>query len=146
MRELSSRQKGFTLVEVLIAMTILAIGLLAISQMQITSLQSNSSANRMAILNQLGSAAVDEILSWQADDPRLLTAVGNPHVYDFNPDPGVAETTVTLEGGGSYTATYAVQPGVPVGNVSTVTVTVSSGTVAKYFGLQRTFVALKRTE
>jgi type IV pilus assembly protein PilV len=146
MRDPSRQENGFTLVEVLIAMTILAIGLLAISQMQITSLQSNSSANRMAILNQLGSAAVDEILSWQADDPRLRTAVGNPHAYDFNPDPGVAETTVTLEGGGSFTATYSVQPGMPVSNVSTVTVIVSSGSVAKYFGLQRTFVALKRTQ
>lgn len=40
-------KKGFTLIEVLIGLVLLAVGLLAIAGMQITSVKSNSFANNM---------------------------------------------------------------------------------------------------
>lgn len=58
-----NRQKGFTLIEVLIAVTLLVIGILAVASMQITSLQGNNFAIR-----------VTEASTWAGDSLETLMA------------------------------------------------------------------------
>ena len=55
----STSIKGFTLVEVLIAMVILSIGVMAIQVMQITSVKGNDSSNRLTEASTLASARID---------------------------------------------------------------------------------------
>lgn len=66
--ESSNRQKGFTLIEVLIAVTLLVIGILAVASMQVTSLQGNSLAIR-----------VTEASSWAGDAQETLMARAYTH-------------------------------------------------------------------
>lgn len=137
---------GFSLVEVLVAVTIFAIGLLATAGMQLTALQSNAGAYKMTTINSVAAGILEEILTWEPDDPRLIDEAGNPHAWDF--DPGVAvDTTLTAIGAGIFTAEYDVQRNVPIGSVSTITLTVSSpGSLSSWGGNQRILTCVKKTQ
>jgi len=57
------RQKGFTLLEVIIAMAILSVGLLAIGYMQITAIDSNSTGNRITEGTTLAQDKLEELIT-----------------------------------------------------------------------------------
>jgi prepilin-type N-terminal cleavage/methylation domain-containing protein len=76
----SNRQKGFTLIEVLIAMTLLVIGILAVASMQIASLGGNSHAIR-----------VTEATTWAGDEIETIMSLPYAHA-DLNDDSGGAGT------------------------------------------------------
>lgn len=80
--------QGYTLIEILIAMAVFAIGILAIFSMQITSTGSNALARG---LTENYTAAVDkteELLALPYDDA------------DLNPDPGVQPHTAATDADG----------------------------------------------
>ena len=106
MANIRSNQQGFTLLELLIAISIFAIGLLSIATMQITSIRTNSAANTMTAGSALAGGILEEILAWQASDPRLAANSTNNN-WDFDPGPSVL-LTKTIVGGGQYTALYSV--------------------------------------
>lgn len=60
--ESSNRQKGFTLIEVLIAMTLLVIGILAVASMQIASLRGNSHAIRVTTASTWAGDAQETLM------------------------------------------------------------------------------------
>ena len=139
-------EAGFSLVEVLVALTIFAIGLLATAGMQITALQSNAGAHKMTTINAAAAGILEEILTWDPADPRLVDEAGNPHVWDFDPT-GAVNNTLTVIGGGTFTARYNVQRDVPIGNISTITLTVvSSDGFTAWGGGQRVLTCLKKTQ
>lgn len=63
-----NRQQGFTLIEVLIAMTLLVIGILAVASMQIASLGGNNLASR-----------VTEATTWVGDE--IETIMSRPYTH-----------------------------------------------------------------
>ena len=99
--------RGFTLIEVLIAMAIFSIGILAVGAMQINSTNSNTTAR---IHTQETTLLVDQIerLTALAFDDADLDA-GN-HAVDQDP----------------YTVSWAVADDVPVVGAKMITVTVIS--------------------
>ena len=56
-------QKGFSLIELLIAMAILAIAMLAAASMQFNSVRNNTSGNIVTQANMLGKAKMEELKS-----------------------------------------------------------------------------------
>ncbi len=58
---------GFTLVEILVAMTIFAIGVLALTKLQIASMQGNSKANLITIGTAASQSMMEELLSRDYD-------------------------------------------------------------------------------
>ncbi|MBI5236391.1 MAG: type IV pilus modification protein PilV [Deltaproteobacteria bacterium] len=56
-----NNQKGFTLLEVLVAIGIVSVGLLAVASMQTTALQGNTSARDVTIAVQLAEEMLDRI-------------------------------------------------------------------------------------
>lgn len=54
-------QRGFTLLEVLVAMTILTIGLLGIAAMMITAINANGQSRRMTIATNLAQQRIEEM-------------------------------------------------------------------------------------
>lgn len=64
-------EAGLTLVEILVAMAIFAIGILGIAHMQITSMLGNSIAIKLTNATQLGSQITEEIMFMNYEDARL---------------------------------------------------------------------------
>jgi len=99
---------GYTLMELMIALMILAIGVMGIWSMQGVAIRSNSTARKVTDTAALGSDQFEKLMSLSYDDAVLT--------------PGI--TTTRNEG--NYTVTWTVSaPDVPITNVKTVSVTAS---------------------
>ena len=78
---------GYTLIEVLIAMAIFAIGILAIFSMQITATGSNALARGLTENYTAAMDKVEELLALPYDDPDLDPDAGaNPHEFAADDD------------------------------------------------------------
>jgi type IV pilus assembly protein PilV len=129
MSDFRNCQSGFTLLELLIALTIFAIGLLSIAGMQVTAIQANSSANTLSVTGAVAQKAMEEILS-QDGTALFFSTAATDAVWDL--DLTEAATTLNLDGAGEYSATYTVTPDTPTNNVTRVIVTVTGS--GKAFG------------
>jgi type IV pilus assembly protein PilV len=76
--------KGFTLIEVLMVMTIFSIGILAVAAMQITSTKGNASARRMTEATALAEKQIENLMQLPYDHADLDPA-NNPHVSTQGP-------------------------------------------------------------
>jgi len=70
--------QGFTLIESLIAMFVLAVGILAVNTMQVTSIQGNTTANKVTETNTLAGNSYERLLNVSYDDSTMDPAT-NPH-------------------------------------------------------------------
>jgi type IV pilus assembly protein PilV len=113
------KESGYTLVELLIAMTIFAIGLISLAGMQITAIRTKASAYNLTAAAALGEGILEEIL---ARDPSSSIFVHDSEDNRWIFPPG--SLTRTIEGGGTYTATYSVLAGDPFDSICTIIVTV----------------------
>lgn len=109
-------ESGFTLIEVLIALTIFAVGLLALASMQIMSIRGNSTSQRITC----STAAAEGVMEW------LLSLPANHTLFDAD-EPGApvdnppfdANGKLSLEGGGELTLTYSIDTTPPLGTGAT---------------------------
>lgn len=76
-----SKEKGFTLIEVLIGLIILAIGILAIAGMQITSIRGTSFSNSLSQASVLAQNRLEFLKGLPLNDNRLDT---NNYPNDIN--------------------------------------------------------------
>jgi type IV pilus assembly protein PilV len=115
-------ESGFSLIELLIAMSILAVGLLATVTMQATALQRDGLAQRTTEVAALARGAMDDLMSRPGGDVFFQTAVAAPGIV-FDLDPNTAATTQTIQGA-TYSATVVVTPNasVSVGGAAPVSV------------------------
>ncbi len=83
-RDLAFKQSGFSLIEVLIAMAILAISLLAAATMQLGSIRNNATGNMVTQANMLAKAQM-EVLKNTADVTTLADGAENNIDADGQP-------------------------------------------------------------
>ena len=74
--DIASNQNGFSLIEILIAMAILALAMLAAASMQFGSIRNNASGNMVTQANMLAKAQM-EVLKNTADVTTLADGVEN---------------------------------------------------------------------
>jgi type IV pilus assembly protein PilV len=98
---------GFTLMELLIALTILSVGLLGVATMQIRSLQVSSYAGDMTAGTTLAQDKLEDLLTQDYTTSALLNA------------------GTTVETSGVFTITTTTVDGTPVPNTKTITVVVN---------------------
>ena len=136
------RQQGFTLLELLIAVSLLAIGLLAAASMQGVAINANSFANKNSIATSIAQEVMETLMSLPVDSPTVVTAVTNA-IWDL--DPATAGTTLTIPAAGTYQALYTTRLDTPTPSVTTFIVTVNQlnpdGTVKK---TMLTYTSFKR--
>ena len=76
---------GFTLIEVLMALSVFAIGALAVASLQITSGKSNRTGNEITMAINLASDQMENFISLPFDDAALSTDPDeNPHVDNLD--------------------------------------------------------------
>lgn len=140
MENIGHNQKGFTLLELLVAISIFAIGLLSIATMQITAIRTNSSANTLTAGSALAAGILEEILSWPADEMVLKSDSSN-NDWNFDPSAGTPSYQKFINGSGRYTATYSVNTNYEDNTgLSRITVVVNGN------GRTSTLVGFKRVE
>jgi prepilin-type N-terminal cleavage/methylation domain-containing protein len=85
-------ERGLTLIEVLVAATILALALLALAPMFTGAVRTNASSNQLTNANTLAREKLEELSGYPRSDPRLTVAVGKN---------AAVPTGVTTTGSGS---------------------------------------------
>jgi len=91
-----SSQRGLTLIEVAVAMTLLAFGLLAIAPLFASSVKTNAASNQLGNANGLAGEKLEELIGYPATDVRLAVADGSN---------AAAAPGITTTGSGSVVST-----------------------------------------
>jgi len=119
----NNQQAGFTLVELLVAVVILAIGLLGLAQLQVTAIKANSQSATITAANAIAQKIVEEIAAMPAD--RAIFDAPSAGTWPDTP-------LVTVAGAGTYAVTYVITQmqagGENVSNVMKVEIKVESTT------------------
>jgi prepilin-type N-terminal cleavage/methylation domain-containing protein len=117
------KEDGYTLIEVLIALTIFAVGMLAVAGMQTSAIRMNATAGKLTNLSTLGMDKIEELSALPYSDP-LLDPADSPHqeisgdytiswtVIDNNPVTNTKNITVTVTGKGKSADMSIVKPNI----------------------------------
>jgi type IV pilus assembly protein PilV len=133
---LRRQSQGFTLIEVMIALVILAGGLLALMTMQIVSIRANAFSSEMTYAGMLGQRRLEQVRNTAYDSltPGTVTDI-------------VAASDVTK--GMSYTVETKVDDNTPATDMKTVTLTIKwkgapagSATGAQTVDFQTSFITV----
>jgi type IV pilus assembly protein PilV len=114
----SQKDQGFTLIEVLIAITIFAVGLLAVATMQISAINVNSTAGQITTRMTWAQDKLEELMALPYSDPWLQD-LGNP------PSGMDSAGNVHQEISDGYTISWAVTDNNPVPDTKLITVSVT---------------------
>jgi type IV pilus assembly protein PilV len=104
-----SSEKGFTLVEVLIAVSIFSVGLLAVAMMLDTAIQYNSSARFITEATEIAHSQMEQLMNSPYDDASLDEA-SSP----YGPNP-IA----------NYNVSWTVRENVPMSSMKTISLSVA---------------------
>ena len=111
------KEAGFTLIEVLIAITIFAVGLLAVAAMQTSAIKMNSTAGKLTNLSTWGMDKIEELSALPYTSP-WLQAAGNPPGTD-------TDGNTHREVSGDYTISWTVIDDTPLTSTKNIRVTVT---------------------
>jgi len=103
-------EKGFTLLEVIVAISILTFGLLAVASMQMTAIRGNYNASNITEATTVAQDRLEDLMGLLYSDPLL--APGNGLSDPAPPSPS------------GYTITYDVSDNNPMTNTRLITMTV----------------------
>ncbi len=112
------REEGFTLIEVLIALTIFAVGMLAVATMQLSAISVNSRAYRLTQRTTYAQDKIEELDVLPHADP-WLEAAGNPPNLDSAGNPHEETNT------DGFTVSWTITDDFLVPNVKLIEVTVT---------------------
>ena len=104
------KNQGYTLVEVLIAMAIFAVGFLALASLQIRSISQNASSRMATDATTMAVESMERLISLPYNHAELDQG-NNPH-----------STTPTTEG---YTIEWNIQDDVPITATKTIVINVT---------------------
>ncbi len=118
-------EKGFSLIEILIAITVFAIGILALGKMQITSIKGNSFGNELTRAITLAQNKAEELTGLPYDDP--LTKDTNDNGIG-GLDDTQSGNNVIADGNqvnGRYNISWNIANDYPINNTKTIRVIVT---------------------
>jgi type IV pilus assembly protein PilV len=120
-----SNENGFTLIEVLIAIAVFAIGILAVGKMQITAIKGNYFANDLTKATTLAQDRMEELISLSYADPL------NNDTND-NGSAGLDDTNATADHNdpnnpvdGRYTVSWNIATNYPIDNTKEIRVIIT---------------------
>ena len=129
------KEEGFTLIEILIAITVLAFGLMAVASMQVTAIRTNSIASGMSQGLTLVQAKTEELMNLSYTHADLSDADGDGTNKDADDDGvdddgnnfGLDDTTGAdgSQENGRYTLYWNVAVDEPVTDSKTIRIIVT---------------------
>jgi type IV pilus assembly protein PilV len=115
----SQKDQGFTLIEVLIAISIFAIGLLAVATMQISAINVNSTAGQITTRMTWAQDKLEKLIALPYSN-HLLEDLGDPPSGTDSEDESHQETSSD-----DYIISWTVTDNTPVPNTKLITVSVT---------------------
>ena len=116
------KDQGFTLIEVLIAITIFAVGLLAVAAMQTSAITVNSTAGQITTRMTWAQDKLEELMALPYTDP-LLEDLGNPP--SGTDSAGNLHQETISDGSDNYIISWAVTDDILITGTKLITVTVT---------------------
>ena len=115
-------QKGFTLVELLVSIVILAVGIIGIVTLFPQSYTHVGNAGRLSVMNHIGQKKLDELKTLSYNDANLIDG--------FHPSPGPVERISYVDSSGKdiyqdYTIQWEVREDDPRSDMKTIIVKVA---------------------
>jgi len=89
-----NRQQGYSLIEVMIALTIFSIGILAIAQLQISAVRNNTNGNLATQATMLAEAQIENLKN--TSDVTLLADSVEPGIDQNGASGGIYTRTTTI--------------------------------------------------
>lgn len=128
-------EKGFTLIEVMVALFVFTIGILALNKMQLVAIRGNSNANGLTGASSWAAGQVETILDLEYDDPLLDDDGGGAADGLAGLDDNTSATADDFidSPDGNFRILWNVATDEPMRNVKTIRVIATRN----YFGLQK---------
>ncbi len=96
-RKRTNRQEGFTFIEILIAIALLAFGLLGMASMQVMAMKTNSKANRITERTTIGMNKIESLMIQAEQDYDGITGSSDSTgSYDITWSVGVDEPSTPI--------------------------------------------------
>src|SRR6056297_850878 len=108
MQQTRSAQAGFSLVELLVAVVILAVGLLGLAELQITATKANSQNATVLGASSLAQQVLEEIAALDSGDATFYASNSNADNLEVDNQPWINNPTRTVAGAGTYNISYSV--------------------------------------
>lgn len=104
MKHAARGEEGFSLIEVLVALTILAVGLLSLALLQVTAIKGNAGASKSTIATDLAQTKLELFRrdAWTAIGNSTSTTFGGGTIPIYASVPADAGDNVTVRGTNFY--------------------------------------------
>ena len=113
MKLLKESQQGFTLVEVMVAITVFAIGVLAVASMQIAATGGNSMAVTTTDLTLTAAQQMEVLMATSFDQLVDTNADGEAGLSNTGPDPAAGGADYEIQNG-DIILSWNIATGVPI--------------------------------
>ncbi|MFH0925200.1 MAG: prepilin-type N-terminal cleavage/methylation domain-containing protein [bacterium] len=123
-RVTNHEQTGFTLIEVMVALSVFAVGILGLAIMQISAIKGSSSSMKVTNVAQIASKEIEELMLLDYNDSNLVdsNADGSAGLNDNTSDTADQTFDRTQEGNvkETYTLYYNIAEDYPLVNSKTI--------------------------
>ena len=119
-------EAGFTLLEVMLAMTILGVGVLTIGLAQLSAIKISSRSEHMSQAMYLAQEQMEAFMAMPQTSPFLDLAV-----VDANDPGGLIDIDATDNDATNYSRSWTVEPNVPNLGLTRITITVTWNTASR---------------
>lgn len=119
------RQEGFSLVEVLVALTILAVGLLGLAMFQVTAIKGNAIASKWTVATELAQDRIERFrhVAWSNITSSSSSGFNaGTMLPEYANLPGAAGDNTTVRGIPYYRVWYVNPPTSATNSFTTITV------------------------
>ncbi len=114
----SARNRGISMIEVMIALAVLAFGMLGVAAVQISAFRATAQSRERALAHELAQQQLEIFQEMSRTSLETIRAAGvNDPLNPIDPDPNDAQPM-------SFTRTWAITPDTPEPDVYTIMVTV----------------------